>query len=39
VLFFELKKALYGTMRTALLFWKLLTLKLIAIGCEINPYD
>jgi hypothetical protein len=36
----ELKKALYyGTMRAALLFWKLLTYKLVAMGSEINPYD
>jgi hypothetical protein len=40
VLYVELKKALYGTMQAALLFWKLLTSKLIAImGFEINPYD
>ena len=29
VLYVQLKKALYGTMRAALLFWKLLTSKLI----------
>ena len=39
VLYVELKKALYGTMRAALLFWKLLTSKLVAMGFEINPYD
>jgi hypothetical protein len=39
VLYMELKKALYGTMRAALLFWKLLTSKLVAMGFEINPYD
>jgi hypothetical protein len=39
VLYVELKKALYGTMRAALLFWKLLTSKLIAWGFEVNPYD
>jgi hypothetical protein len=39
VLYVELKKALYGTMRAALLFWKLLTSKLVAMGFETNPYD
>jgi Reverse transcriptase (RNA-dependent DNA polymerase) len=39
VLYVELKKALYGTMRAALLFWKLLTSKLTAMGFKINPYD
>jgi hypothetical protein len=39
VLYVELKKALYGTMQAALLFWKLLTSKLVAMGFEINPYD
>jgi Reverse transcriptase (RNA-dependent DNA polymerase) len=39
VLYVELKKALYGMMRAALLFWKLLTSKLVAMGFEINPYD
>ena len=39
VLYVELKKALYGTMRAALLFWKLLTSKLVEMGFEINPYD
>ena len=35
----ELSKALYGTLRVALLFWKLLTSKLVEWGFEINPYD
>jgi hypothetical protein len=39
VLYVELKKALYGTMRAALLFWQLLTSKLVAMGFKINPYD
>jgi Reverse transcriptase (RNA-dependent DNA polymerase) len=39
VLYVELKKALYGMMRAALLFWKLLTSKLVAMGFEINPYN
>jgi hypothetical protein len=39
VLYVELKKALYSTVRAALLFWRLLTSKLVAMGFEINPYD
>jgi hypothetical protein len=39
VLYVELLKALYGTMRAALLFWKLLSRKLIEWGFTINPYD
>lgn len=39
VLYVELLKALYGTMRAALLFWKLLTSKLEGWGFVINPYD
>jgi hypothetical protein len=39
VLYVELLKALYGTMRAALLFWKLLSSKLVEWGFEINPYD
>jgi hypothetical protein len=39
VLYVELLKALYGTMRAALLFWKLLSRKLVEWGFEINPYD
>ena len=35
----ELLKALYGTLRAALLFWKKLSAKLIEWGFEINPYD
>jgi hypothetical protein len=38
-LYIELLKALYGTLRVALLFWKLLTSKLVKRGFVINPYD
>ena len=37
VLYVELLKALYGTMRAALLFWKLLSRKLVEWGFVINP--
>jgi hypothetical protein len=39
VLYLLLKKALYGTLKAALLFWKLLSSKLQSWGFEINPYD
>ena len=39
VLYLLLKKALYGTLKAALLFWKLLSSKLESWGFEINPYD
>jgi hypothetical protein len=39
VLYVELLKALYGTLKAALLFWKLLSSKLVSWGFEINPYD
>jgi hypothetical protein len=39
VLYVKLKKALYGTLQAALLFWKNLTTTLIDCGFEINPYD
>jgi hypothetical protein len=39
VLYVELLKALYGTLRAALLFWKLLSSKLVLWGFTINPYD
>ena len=39
VLYVELLKALYGTLKAALLFWKLLSKKLVLWGFEINPYD
>ena len=39
VLYVELLKALYGTLKAALLFWKLLSSKLLSWGFVINPYD
>ena len=39
VLYVELLKALYGTMRAALLFWKKLSSQLVEWGFVINPYD
>jgi hypothetical protein len=39
VLYVELLKALYGTLKAALLFWKLVSAKLVSWGFEINPYD
>ncbi len=39
VLYVELKKALYGTLKAALLFWKKLSGQLKEWGFEINPYD
>jgi hypothetical protein len=39
VLYVELKKALYGTLRAALLFWKKLSAQLQEWGFEVNPYD
>jgi hypothetical protein len=39
VLYVELLKALYVTLRDALLFWKLLSSKLILWGLMINPYN
>jgi hypothetical protein len=39
VLYVELKKALYGTLRAALLFWQRLSDRLQEWGFEINPYD
>jgi hypothetical protein len=39
VLYVELLKALYGTMRAALLFWKKLSSHLVTLGFVINPYD
>ena len=38
VLYVELLKALYGTLKAALLFWKLLSKKLVSWGFVINPY-
>jgi hypothetical protein len=39
VLYIELLKALYGTLRAALLFWKLISSKFILWGFTINQYD
>ena len=39
VMYVELKKALYGTLKAALLFWKRLSSQLIKWGFELNPYD
>ena len=39
VLYVLLLKALYGTLKAALLFWKKLSSTLISWGFEINPYD
>jgi hypothetical protein len=35
----KLKKALYGTLQAAMLFWKDLSANLVQWGYEINPYD
>ena len=39
VLYVELVKTLYGTLRAALIFWRKLTSKLVEWGFTINPYD
>lgn len=39
VLYVKLRKALYGTLKAALLFWKKLTTDLMAWGFVFNPYD
>ena len=39
VLYLRLKKALYGMMKSALLFYKKLVSELIGMGFIINPYD
>jgi Reverse transcriptase (RNA-dependent DNA polymerase) len=39
VLYVELRKELYGTLRAALLFWRKLSTQLIEWGFEKNPYD
>ena len=39
VLYVRLKKALYGTLKALLLFWKHLTGKLQEWGFVLNPYD
>ena len=39
IMYVQLKKALYGTMQAAILFWKNLTGSLQEWGFTINPYD
>jgi len=39
VIYVRLKKALYGTLRAALLFWQKLTGTLKGWGFTVNPYD
>ncbi len=39
VLYLRLQKALYGMMKSALLFYRKLVLELKKMGFEINPYD
>ena len=39
VIYVILKKALYGTLRAALLFWRRLSEQLLAWGFNANPYD
>jgi len=39
VIYVQLKKALYGTLKAPLLFWKHLSAKLIGWGFAANPYD
>jgi len=39
VLYAELIKALYGTLKAGLLFWELLSSSLDKWGFECNPYD
>ena len=39
IMYVQLKKALYGTMQAAMLFWKNLTGSLQEWGFTINPYD
>lgn len=39
VMYVRLKKALYGALRAAFLFWKLLTETLISWGFQLNDYD
>jgi hypothetical protein len=39
VLFVKLQKALYGMLRSALLFYKKLLTDLVANGFNVNPYD
>ena len=35
----KLKRALYGTLQVALLFWQMLSSVLVSRGFTVNPYD
>jgi hypothetical protein len=39
VIYVQLLKVLYGTMRAALLFWRKLSEKLTTLGFVLNPYN
>ena len=39
VLYVQLEKAVYGMMKSALLFYRKLVADLLSLGFEINPYD
>jgi Reverse transcriptase (RNA-dependent DNA polymerase) len=39
IIYVQLKKALYGTLQAALLFWRDLSSKLVEWGFVLNPYD
>ncbi len=39
VLYVQLEKAVYGMMKSALLFYPKLVANLTSLGYEINPYD
>ena len=39
VLYVQLEKAVYGMMKSALLFYRKLVADLVSLGFEINPYD
>ena len=39
MLYVRLKKALYGTLETALLFWRLFSDTLVEWGFKLNEYD
>jgi len=38
-MYLKLRKALYGTLQAALLFWQTLSEKLLKWSFEVNPYD
>ena len=39
ILYVRLKRALYGCIRSAMLWWKMLSEFLVKEGYELNPYD